>query len=89
METGLNLQIADTLIRIDNVWSPGRFEQGLARVNRPDLKSDVDPRMATGLFMYYITVDRTIDVLKTARLTSYVYSYFGAIPYRRRWQRVA
>ncbi len=70
METGLNLQIADTLIRIDNVWSPGRFEQGLARINRPDLKSDVDPRMATGLFMYYITVDRTIDVLKTARLTS-------------------
>lgn len=71
METGLNLQIADTLIRVDNVWSPGRFEQGLARVNRPNLKdAGGDPRMATGIHMYYIMVDRTIDVLKTARLTS-------------------
>lgn len=71
METGLNLQIADTLIRVDNVWSPGRFEQGLARINRPNLKAATgDPRKATGLFMYYITVDNTIDVLKTARLTS-------------------
>lgn len=71
METGLNLQIADTLIRVDNVWSPGRFEQGLARVNRPNLKdAGGDPRMKTGIHMYYIMVDRTIDILKVARLTS-------------------
>jgi hypothetical protein len=70
LEVGLNLQIADTIIRTESVWSPGVFEQGMSRVNRPNIKAGVDPRMKTGLHMYYIVADRSIDVLKMARLTS-------------------
>lgn len=70
LDTGLNLQAADTLIRVDTVWTPGRLEQGNARINRPNLKAGVDPRMETGIHCYYVTVDRTIDTVKFAKLTS-------------------
>ncbi|MFA5669441.1 MAG: DEAD/DEAH box helicase [Balneolaceae bacterium] len=69
MDTGLNLQVADSLIRVDTVWTPGRLEQGNARINRPKLKGE-DPRMVTGIICYYISIDRTIDVVKFAKLTS-------------------
>lgn len=76
LDTGLNLQIADTIIRVDTVWTPGKLEQGNARINRPNLKSvnekgeRYDPRKANGIHIYYIAVDRTIDVIKIAKLTS-------------------
>lgn len=70
MDTGLNLQVADTLIRIDTVWTPGKLEQGNARINRPNLKVKVDPRMESGIVCYYVTVDRTIDTVKFAKLAS-------------------
>lgn len=69
LEVGVNLQVADTIIRIDTVWSPGTFEQGNSRIVRPTGKKD-DPRLKTGVFIYHVFVDGTIDVLKTARLTS-------------------
>lgn len=75
MEVGLNLQIADTLIRVDNVWTPGRYEQGMARIYRPNLKTidpqtglPYDPRKKTGVHFYNIYVRKTIDLLKAAKL---------------------
>lgn len=76
LDTGLNLQIADTIIRVDCVWTPGKLEQGNARINRPSLKEKdengnaYDIRKLTGLHIYYLMVDGTIDTFKYAKLTS-------------------
>lgn len=76
LDTGLNLQAADTIIRVDTVWTPGKLEQGNARINRPNLKEidkdgkRFDFRKENGINVYYIVVDRTIDVIKLAKLTS-------------------
>lgn len=67
LEEGLNLQMADTLIRVDNVWTPGSMEQGMSRINRPNFKGQ-DFRKR--IHVYNLVVDRTIDVLKTAKITS-------------------
>lgn len=67
LEEGLNLQMADTLIRVDNVWTPGQMEQGMSRINRPNLKG-TDFRKE--IHIYSLVVDKTIDVLKTSKITS-------------------
>lgn len=67
LEEGLNLQIADTLIRVDNVWTPGSAEQGMSRINRPNFKGKESRKK---IYVYSIMVNRSIDVLKTAKLTS-------------------
>lgn len=69
MDTGLNLQKASRLIRLESVWTPGVYEQGNSRIERPDLKSgDKDPR--PHLYIDSFVVEGTIDVSKTAYLLS-------------------
>jgi hypothetical protein len=76
LDTGLNLQAADTIIRVDTVWTPGKLEQGNARINRPNLKDKdaegnrYDFRKENGINVYYVVIDGTIDVIKMAKLTS-------------------
>lgn len=72
MRTGLNLQFASRIIRIQSVWTPGDLEQGESRINRPNLKDGTDLR--TALYYDHIIVNRTIDVTKTARLIAYMIS---------------
>jgi SNF2 family DNA or RNA helicase len=40
MNTGLNLQYASRLIRANTPWTPGDFEQGNARIGRPNIKTE-------------------------------------------------
>jgi hypothetical protein len=66
LETGLNLQAAGYLIRIEGVWTPGEQEQGDSRVARPFFGAGGDKR--SGILFDTIVADRTIDVTKAARL---------------------
>lgn len=72
MRTGLNLQFASRIIRIQSVWTPGDLEQGESRINRPNLKDGKDAR--TAIYYDHIIVNRTVDVTKTARLIAYMIS---------------
>ena len=65
MNTGLNLQFASRLIRIESVWSPGDLEQGQSRINRPMLKGK-DKR--TRIYFDWVVANRTIDITKIGRL---------------------
>lgn len=65
METGLNLQHASRLIRVETVMSPGALEQGNSRIGRPNLKK-TETRKAT--YYDWILVDHSIDVTKVAYL---------------------
>lgn len=67
MDTGLNLQFASRLIRMETVWNPGTLEQGNARINRPELKK-ADRR--ENIYYDWIVADRTIDITKVSRLIS-------------------
>lgn len=66
LETGLNLQVASRLIRVEGVWTPGEQEQGDSRIERPDFRKGGDKR--SQLFFDTIVVDQTIDITKAARL---------------------
>ena len=65
METGLNLQFASRLVRLETVMSPGALEQGNSRIGRPNVKV-TETRPAT--YYDWITVDHSIDVTKLAYL---------------------
>ena len=67
LNTGLNLQHASMLIRLETVWTPGALEQGNSRINRPSLKVE-DNRDA--VYYRWIVCDRSIDVTKMSRLTA-------------------
>lgn len=67
MNTGLNLQFASRLIRIETVWTPGELEQGNSRINRPELKTE-DVRKQ--IFLDTIVANRTYDITKISRLIS-------------------
>lgn len=69
LNTGLNLQAADSLIRVETVWNPGTLEQGNARLARPNLKVKEERTKVT--YMWCIA-DRTLDVTKVSRLTAKV-----------------
>ncbi len=66
LETGLNLQVANVLCRLEGVWTPGEQEQGDSRIARPYFGPGGDQRPKLQ-FDTYVT-DRTIDVTKAARL---------------------
>lgn len=65
MNTGLNLQVADYIIRTDTVWTPGEVEQGNSRIQRPNLKVK-EQRQAVKVA--WLVASGTIDVLKSAFL---------------------
>jgi len=67
MNTGLNLQSASRLIRVESVFNPGTLEQGQARILRPQLKKKEDREF---VYFDWIVVDKTIAVTKMARLIS-------------------
>lgn len=76
MNTGLNLQMASRLIRVESVWSPGVLEQGESRINRPLLKGavlDADGSLVTqdkrtNIWFDWVIVNKTIDITKIGRL---------------------
>ncbi len=67
MNTGLNLQMASRLIRVESVFNPGTLEQGQSRILRPELK-----KKDTREFVYFdwIVVDKTVSTTKMCRLIS-------------------
>lgn len=71
--TGLNLQAASRLIRLEGRWNPGDLEQANSRVWRPDLKS-LGGDQRGYVYLDWVVTDKTIDVTKFARLTSKILS---------------
>jgi len=67
LNTGLNLQRASRLIRVETVWNPGTLEQAESRVNRPDPKNK---NQRTKIYLDWLVCNNTIDVTKIARLIS-------------------
>ena len=61
------------LVRLQTVWTVGEFNQALARVERPD---KVDPENGSlqynrpSIDFYWLMLDKSIDIAKTARLYS-------------------
>ena len=66
LEVGLNLQIANLLVRAEGVWNPGQQEQGDSRICRPYFGKGGDKRPK--LYFDTVVADRTIDITKAARL---------------------
>ncbi len=69
---GLNLQVADTIIRLQQPWTPGAAEQTLSRVLRPDVpdaqgKTKYNRQSIT---YHIIFTNSTLEVAKQARLLS-------------------
>lgn len=69
MDTGLNLQFCQALLRVETVWNPGTLEQGNARLNRPEFKKNLD---RDRIYFHTIVANRTVDVTKASRLISKV-----------------
>lgn len=67
MNTGLNLQMASRLIRIQYTWTPGSLEQGNSRINRPQLKKSEE---RANIYFDWIVASRTVDICKMARLVA-------------------
>ena len=65
MNTGLNLQHASTLIRVNTVWTPGVLEQGNSRIGRPNIK---EKEQRTSINYDWIVTNKSIDVTKIAYL---------------------
>ncbi len=65
MDTGLNFQFCSRLIRLETVWTPGRYEQGNSRINRPNVKiKENRPKV----YVDVIQAAGTIDIVKHAFL---------------------
>lgn len=69
LSTGLNLQYASRLIRIETVWTPGEYEQGNSRINRPNVQQK---ETRSTVYIDTIVANNTIDVTKCAYLMSKV-----------------
>lgn len=67
MNTGLNLQMASRLVRVDTVWTPGALEQGNSRVLRPNVKVQ---EFRNRVYIDWLLVQRTIDITKSVYLFS-------------------
>ena len=67
LNTGKNLQIADRLIRVDCVWTPGELDQAMSRIFRPDVKSKYNREFIN---LDWVLVDSTAELPKFARLLS-------------------
>ena len=67
LNTGLNLQVANRIIRMESVWNPGDMEQGEGRINRPDKENLVGTDRAT-IYVDWLITDSSVDVTKMSRL---------------------
>jgi hypothetical protein len=67
INTGLNLQVASRIIRVEYPWTPGAIEQGDARILRPQTRTE---EKRSNVYFDWIFVDGTTDSLKIARLMS-------------------
>ena len=67
MNTGLNLQMASRLVRVDTVWTPGALEQGNSRVLRPNVKT---AEFRQKVYIDWLLVQKTIDITKSVYLFS-------------------
>lgn len=65
MNTGLNLQFASRLIRVETLWTPGNREQGDARIGRPNIKTK---EARSEIYYDWVIANRTIDVTKISYL---------------------
>lgn len=65
MNTGVNLQLADRVIRMEVPWAAGDVDQGIARVLRPDVKKKYNHPV---IYDDWILVDNSMDIMKCARL---------------------
>ena len=74
--TGLNLQAASRLIRMEIPWTSGRIEQTLSRVVRPtpprmiDGKVVPDPRHRDKVWLDWLVTENTFEVAKMTRIIS-------------------
>lgn len=65
MNTGLNLQAASRLIRVETVWTPGSLEQGNSRIGRPNVK---EAELRPNVYYDWLVTNYTIDVSKASCL---------------------
>lgn len=65
MNTGVNLQIASRLIRVETVWSPGTLEQGNSRIGRPNVKV---AETRKNIYYDWLVANKTIDITKISYL---------------------
>ena len=65
INTGLNLQTASRIIRVEYPWQPGALEQGNARILRPLLKTKENREI---VYFDWVLCEATIDTLKVSRL---------------------
>jgi hypothetical protein len=71
MDTGLNLQRASRLIRAEGVWTPGKYEQGNSRINRPNLKNKEE---RSNVYVDILLASQSIDITKNAFLMTKIVS---------------
>ena len=76
IQVGQNLQIADTIIRMQTVWSPGDYEQAISRIYRPDPRGTYRHEFVNHYWILSRTSDNrpTFDVCKTSRFFSKAYN---------------
>lgn len=67
IQEGFNLQIASRLIRVESVWEPGKLDQAMSRIHRPDPVNKFDRKQ---IFADWIITKKTLEVAKVGRLIS-------------------
>ena len=67
MNTGINLQVASMMIRLQTLWSPGKQEQALARMFRPDPRGRYKREKVN---YHWIAMNNSVEITKTARFIS-------------------
>jgi hypothetical protein len=67
MKEGYNLQVADRVVHLQVVWTPGELEQLIARAMRPDPRGDVK---RNSISLHHCLINNTLEIAKMARLMS-------------------
>lgn len=67
--SGLNLQFAARMIRLETVWAPGDLEQAFARIWRPDFATAIGEGRLK-VFLDWLITSESLDVAKTGRIVS-------------------
>lgn len=73
IQEGQNLQMANRIIRLDLNWTPGKYEQAIARSYRLPPKDPKDKRYST-LYVDLIFCEGTAELTKFARMVSKMHS---------------
>jgi hypothetical protein len=67
--SGLNLQFAARMIRLETVWAPGDLEQAFARIWRPDFATAIGEGRVK-VFLDWLITSESLDVAKAGRIVS-------------------